>query len=95
MRDYTIFKLADEPKLCGISILAALPTGLFTAIGVLIGQAPLFMGIGCLLGGFMHFKFGIRGIRFFYSVLYWSLPRFMTSIILPNSPDSAIRYYRG
>ena len=95
MRDYKIFKLADEPKYFGISIIAAIPATLLISIGLIIGQGPYFLLAGGLIGGFMHFKFGIRGIRYFYSVLYWSLPRFMTRMILPNSPDSAIRQYRG
>lgn len=95
MRDYKTFKLADEPKLFGISILAAIPVVILSVIGLMFGNAPYFLLAGVVLGFFMHMKFGIKGVRYFYSCLYWSLPRFMTRLFLPNSPDSSNRIYKG
>jgi conjugal transfer pilus assembly protein TraL len=94
MRDYTTFKLADEPKLLGVSVLSSIPAILFTLLGLFFGQALPMLVIGCLIGVFMHLKFAIKGLRYFYSVLYWSLPGWITRIILPNSPDSSVRVYK-
>ena len=95
MREYKTFQLANEPKLFGISILAAIPVMLLSVVGLFIGKAMPFMATGLVIGVFMQVKFGFRGIRYFYSVLYWSLPRFITRLFFPNSPDSSIREYRG
>lgn len=95
MRDYKTFKLADEPKLFGISILAAIPVMVLSIAGLLLGKAIPLMAVGLGFGVFMQLKFGLRGLRYFYSILYWSLPSVITRAFLPNSPDSSIREYRG
>ena len=95
MRDYKTFRLADEPKLFGFSILAAIPVLAFSVAGLFLGKAIPLMMAGLVLGLFMQVKFGLRGVRYFYSILYWSLPRFITRAFLPSSPDSSIREYRG
>lgn len=92
-RDYHTFMLSDEPKIAGIPITTGLPVFLLTGIGLLTGMTfPLFM-IGAALSGLMHVKFGGLPIRILLSIVYWSLPRFLTQIFFRTWPDSANRLY--
>lgn len=92
-RDYKTFKLSDEPKIAGIPISTGLPLFLLTGIGLFTGLAyPLFM-IGMAMSVTMHLKFGGLPIRTLLSIVYWSLPYGLTSLLFPGFLDSANRLY--
>jgi len=92
-RDYHTFMLSDEPKIAGIPITTGLPVFLLTGIGLLTGMTFSLFVIGAVLSGLMHVKFGGLPIRILLSIVYWSLPRFLTSAIFRTWPDSANRLY--
>jgi len=93
-RSYNTFMLSDEPKICGIPIITALPCAALTVLGLFIGMLYQGMVVGAILSLVMHFKFGGQGIRTFLSIAYWSLPRSVTVFFgLRRFPDSANRIF--
>lgn len=94
-RTYDTFMLTDEPKLCGIPIVTALPCMGLTLVGLLVGYGFQFFAFGAAVSLVLHFKFNAQGIRFFLSMVYWMLPSVVSRAFfgLRRSPDSAKRIY--
>lgn len=92
-RDYKTFMLSDEPKIAGIPVTTGLPVFLLTAIGLVTGVAFQLFLIGSVLSVVMHVKFGGLPIRLLLSVIYWSLPRTLTSVMFQGFPNSAHRLF--
>ena len=92
-RSYETFLLSDEPKLFGIPIVSGFPCISLTITGLIIGYTFQFFLVGSVISFLMHVKFGGQSIRFFYSIVYWFLPRKTTRWLLRRSPDSAHRIY--
>ncbi len=93
MKNYKTFMLSDEPKIFGIQITSGLPVFLLTAIGLCTGYAPQLFIVGAVLSFIMSWCFGGLPIKYFYSVLYWYLPKKVTCVMFKGSPDSANRVY--
>ncbi|HHI9989714.1 TPA: type IV conjugative transfer system protein TraL [Legionella pneumophila] len=92
-RDYKTFKLSDEPKIAGIPVTTGLPLFLLTGIGLITGLSYQLFLIGAAMSVAMHLKFGGLPIRILLSIVYWSLPHRITSLLFPGFPDSANRLY--
>jgi len=93
MKNYRTFMLTDEPKIFGIQITSGLPVFLLTAIGLLTGYAPQLFMLGAVLGFIMNWYFGGLPIKYFYSIIYWYLPKKLTWLMFKGSPDSSNRLY--
>lgn len=94
MHDYKVFRLSQEPKLFGVSVFLVVPIIFMSIVGFMFNKILPMSVFGIVSGGFLYAKFGVKGMRYFYSYLYWCLPKFITQILLPNSPDSSKRIYR-
>ena len=92
-RNYQTFMLSDEPKIAGIPMTTGLPIFLLTIVGLLVGYVYQLFLIGAMLSVLMHYKFGGLPIRILLSMVYWSLPQGMTSVLFRACPDSANRLY--
>ena len=93
MRTYQTFMLSDEPRIAGIPLTTGIPVFLCTFVGMLIGYAYQLFLVGSILSVIMHFQFGVTGIRFFLSIIYWSLPRALTCLIFRAASHSANRQF--
>ena len=85
--------LSEEQKIAGIPVTTGLPVFLLTSIGLMTGLAYQLFMIGAVLSVAMHFKFGGLPIRMLLSIVYWSLPHGVTSLLFRAFPDSAHRLY--
>jgi conjugal transfer pilus assembly protein TraL len=92
-RNYKTFMLSDEPKIAGIPMTTSLPVFLLTGIGLLTGMSTTLFAIGASLSFAMHVKFGGLPIRLLLSIVYWTLPRGVTYLLFPSSPDSSHRLF--
>ena len=92
-RNYQTFMLADEPKIAGVPMTTALPVFLLTLVGLCIGYVYQLFIIGAVLSLLMYYKFGGLPIRILLSMVYWSLPRRITSALFRALPNSAHRLY--
>ena len=92
-RSYKTFMLSDEPKLFGIPIISGLPCIALTIVGLMTNYTFQLFVVGVALSFAMHFTFSGKGIRIFFSVVYWKFPKKSTSLLLRRSPDSSKRIY--
>lgn len=93
MKSYKTLSLSDEPKLFGIPIVTGIPLIVLTGLGVLFGYGFQGLIVGGALSWVMQSQFGGVPIKQFFAILYWYLPREMTSVLFKASPDSAHRFY--
>ncbi|MCF6768422.1 type IV conjugative transfer system protein TraL [Thiotrichales bacterium 19S11-10] len=94
-KSYETFMLSEEPKIAGIPIVSGLPCISLTVIGLILNCGFQLFVIGGFLSFILHVKFSGDGIRFFYSIIYWMLPNYITKYLfgLRRSPNSAYRVY--
>lgn len=92
-KKYETFMLSDEPKIIGFPVIYSLPVISLTVFGAVIGQAITLFVIGAILSGLMYKFFGSVGIRYFLSIIYWSLPNYISKIFFRRSSNSANRVY--